>query len=120
MKPALVIFAAALLLAGCGHAKTRDAFVGQWVGTGSEVVIGKQAGAYVALEHLGHEPVVRLVYTRRGNHLVAVAEPTGWTRWPAKRSCTVAAVSAPERTPPPPVPPFPQDGEPANGLSWSE
>jgi hypothetical protein len=79
MKWALVL-AAALLLAGCGHAK--DPFIGSWgaVQHGpASMVISKQGSRYLAVEYLGHGPVQHLVYTRQGNHLVAVVNP-----WPFK------------------------------------
>jgi hypothetical protein len=75
MKRTLVIVAAAaLLLAGCGHPK--DPFVGTWrmnSGPRARFVISKNAGHYTVTQGFrGDKTYMRIaVFTRRGDQLVA-------------------------------------------------
>jgi hypothetical protein len=84
MKPALVILAAVLLLAGCGHAK--DPFVGTWrmnspgenATSQARFVISKKAAQYTVTQgyhgYKAYDPIA--VFTRRGGQLVASVRVT--------------------------------------------
>jgi hypothetical protein len=81
MKYVLLAAVLVVVLGGCGA--SHDPFVGTWVAVRNgpaSVLISKEGSRYLAVEYLGHGPVEHLVYTRQGDHLVAVVQPKLWPK----------------------------------------